>query len=60
MSTQQVRNYEDAGVLPPVPRTAGGYRRFADSHRRAADVPGPGEGLWTARGAGDHACGPRR
>jgi DNA-binding transcriptional MerR regulator len=35
ISTQQVRNYEDAGVLPPAARTASGYRAFRDVHRRA-------------------------
>jgi len=35
VSTQQVRNYEDAGVLPPAARTASGYRTFTDVHRRA-------------------------
>ncbi|MFI6490563.1 MerR family transcriptional regulator [Streptomyces sp. NPDC050564] len=35
ISTQQIRNYEDAGVLPPAPRTASGYRTFTDVHRRA-------------------------
>ncbi|MEU1557487.1 MerR family transcriptional regulator [Streptomyces scabiei] len=35
VSTQQIRNYEAAGVLPPVPRTASGYRVFGDAHRRA-------------------------
>ncbi|MDN0193537.1 MerR family transcriptional regulator [Streptomyces sp. S.PNR 29] len=35
LSTQQIRNYEDAGVLPPAARTASGYRTFGDSHRRA-------------------------
>jgi DNA-binding transcriptional MerR regulator len=35
ISTQQVRNYADAGILPPVQRTASGYRRFDDTHRRA-------------------------
>ncbi|MEI5527264.1 MerR family transcriptional regulator [Streptomyces brasiliscabiei] len=35
VSTQQIRNYEEAGVLPPVPRTASGYRVFGDAHRRA-------------------------
>jgi DNA-binding transcriptional MerR regulator len=35
VSTQQIRNYEDAGVLPPAPRTAAGYRTFGDAHRRA-------------------------
>lgn len=35
VSTQQIRNYEEAGVLPPVPRTASGYRVFHDAHRHA-------------------------
>jgi DNA-binding transcriptional MerR regulator len=35
ISTQQVRNYVDAGILPPTPRTPAGYRRFDDRHRRA-------------------------
>ncbi|MFY1690222.1 MerR family transcriptional regulator [Plantactinospora sp. WMMB782] len=35
ISTQQVRNYLDAGVLPPAPRSAAGYRQFDDRHRRA-------------------------
>lgn len=35
VSTQQIRNYEEAGILPPVMRTAAGYRRFEDRHRRA-------------------------
>ncbi|GAA3074174.1 MerR family transcriptional regulator [Streptosporangium carneum] len=35
VSTQQIRNYADAGVLPPTPRTAAGYRRFDAGHRRA-------------------------
>ncbi|MER6160059.1 MerR family transcriptional regulator [Streptomyces sp. NPDC001868] len=35
VSTQQIRNYEEAGVLPPVPRTGSGYRVFGDAHRRA-------------------------
>jgi DNA-binding transcriptional MerR regulator len=35
ISTQQVRNYADAGILPAVPRTATGYRRFDETHRRA-------------------------
>ncbi|WP_037676124.1 MerR family DNA-binding transcriptional regulator, partial [Streptomyces afghaniensis] len=26
VSTQQIRNYEDAGVLPPAARTESGYR----------------------------------
>ncbi|MDC0767385.1 MerR family transcriptional regulator [Streptomyces sp. HD] len=35
ISTQQVRNYEEAGVLPPAARTASGYRAFTAVHRRA-------------------------
>ncbi len=35
ISTQQVRNYEAAGVLPPAPRTESGYRRYARSHLAA-------------------------
>ncbi|MFC9126938.1 MerR family transcriptional regulator [Streptomyces sp. NPDC057099] len=35
VSTQQIRNYEDAGVLPPADRTASGYRAFTEVHRGA-------------------------
>ncbi|WP_333753211.1 TioE family transcriptional regulator [Streptomyces sp. IBSBF 2394] len=35
LSTQQVRNYEDAGVLPPAGRTDAGYRVFGEWHRDA-------------------------
>ncbi|MBB5786344.1 MerR family transcriptional regulator [Jiangella mangrovi] len=35
VSAQQVRNYEDAGVLPPVPRSASGYRQFSERHLEA-------------------------
>ncbi|MFJ4541092.1 MerR family transcriptional regulator [Streptomyces tibetensis] len=35
VSTQQIRNYEDAGVLPPAARTASGYRVFGEVHRGA-------------------------
>ncbi|MEV4755099.1 MerR family transcriptional regulator [Micromonospora sp. NPDC049559] len=35
VSTQQIRNYVDAGVLPPVTRSPAGYRRFEARHRRA-------------------------
>ncbi|WP_433236145.1 MerR family transcriptional regulator [Streptosporangium sp. CA-135522] len=35
ISTQQVRNYADTGILPPAPRTPAGYRRFDTGHRRA-------------------------
>ncbi|MFG3255877.1 MerR family transcriptional regulator [Streptomyces sp. NPDC048172] len=32
VSPQQIRNYEDAGLLPPVPRTPTGYRAFGPRH----------------------------
>jgi len=35
ISTQQVRNYLDDGVLPPAPRSPAGYRRFDARHARA-------------------------
>lgn len=35
VSAQQIRNYADAGVLPPVARSATGYRLFEARHRRA-------------------------
>lgn len=35
ISTQQVRNYVDTGILPPAPRTESGYRVFDDRHRQA-------------------------
>ncbi len=35
ISTQQIRNYVDAAILPPVDRTASGYRRFGDEHAAA-------------------------
>ncbi|MEU4983336.1 MerR family transcriptional regulator [Streptomyces sp. NPDC021969] len=35
LSTQQVRNHEDAGVLPPAGRTDAGYRVFGERHREA-------------------------
>lgn len=35
ISTQQVRNDEAAGVLPPVERTTNGYRRYQEEHLRA-------------------------
>jgi DNA-binding transcriptional MerR regulator len=35
VSTQQIRNYEDAGVLPPAARTESGYRVFGEVHRAA-------------------------
>jgi DNA-binding transcriptional MerR regulator len=35
VSTQQIRNYVDWGVLPPTPRTESGYRVFGEHHRAA-------------------------
>ncbi|AZS75849.1 MerR family transcriptional regulator [Streptomyces lydicus] len=35
VSTQLIRNYADAGILPPAPRTPAGYRTFGSRHRRA-------------------------
>ncbi|WP_046468367.1 MerR family transcriptional regulator [Allosalinactinospora lopnorensis] len=35
LSTQQIRNYADTGILPPASRTPAGYRRFSARHRRA-------------------------
>lgn len=35
VSVQQVRNYVDLGVLPPVERTPAGYRMFTDAHAEA-------------------------
>ncbi|EPH42384.1 TioE family transcriptional regulator [Streptomyces aurantiacus] len=35
VSTQLVRDYADAGILPPTPRSPTGYRRFAPVHGRA-------------------------
>ncbi|MDG4797839.1 MerR family transcriptional regulator [Micromonospora sp. WMMD1082] len=38
VSVQQVRNYVDLGVLPPVARTPSGYRIFTQAHARALTV----------------------
>jgi DNA-binding transcriptional MerR regulator len=35
ISVQQVRNYVDLGILPPVERTASGYRVFTGEHAEA-------------------------
>ncbi|MER6560238.1 MerR family DNA-binding transcriptional regulator [Streptomyces sp. NPDC001027] len=35
LSTQQIRNYEEAGVLPEAERTESGYRVFGAAHRQA-------------------------
>lgn len=38
LSTQAVRNYEDAGILPPAQRTATGYRVYTPLHANALRV----------------------
>ncbi|MEU5089608.1 MerR family transcriptional regulator [Streptomyces sp. NPDC021356] len=52
VSVQQVRNYVDSGLLPPVGRTASGYRVFtaahADALATARELAG-GHGWPTAR-----------
>ncbi|MFE1869573.1 TioE family transcriptional regulator [Streptomyces sp. NPDC059496] len=47
LSTQAIRNYEEAGILPAADRTAQGYRTYTPLHARAlaaflALVPGHG------------------
>ncbi|WP_369372737.1 MerR family transcriptional regulator [Promicromonospora sp. Populi] len=47
LSTQAIRNYEEAGILPPAGRTTHGYRTYGPLHARAlraflALVPGHG------------------
>ncbi|WP_411104137.1 TioE family transcriptional regulator [Streptomyces sp. cmx-4-9] len=53
LSTQAVRNYEEAGILPPADRTPHGYRSYTPLHARAltaflALVPGHGHPAATA------------
>ncbi|MFI7237084.1 TioE family transcriptional regulator [Streptomyces cyaneofuscatus] len=66
LSTQAVRNYEEAGILPAAGRTESGYRTYTPLHARAlatflALVPGHGHrtatGIMRAvnRGAADEA-----
>lgn len=66
LSTQAVRNYEDAGVLPAADRTVHGYRTYTPLHAQAlrtflALVPGHGHQTATSimlavnRGAVDAA-----
>ncbi|MFF7014461.1 MULTISPECIES: TioE family transcriptional regulator [Streptomyces] len=66
LSTQAVRNYEEAGVLPAAERTGSGYRTYTPLHTRAlgtflALLPGHGHrtatGIMRAvnRGAADEA-----
>ncbi|MFC9788421.1 MerR family transcriptional regulator [Rhodococcus sp. NPDC127528] len=35
LSAQAIRNYDDAGVLPPTERSASGYRRYTPLHAQA-------------------------
>ncbi|MFC0114636.1 TioE family transcriptional regulator [Kibdelosporangium aridum] len=35
LSTQAIRNYEEAGILPPADRTPSGYRTYTDLHAKA-------------------------
>ena len=35
LSAQAIRNYEDAGILPPAERTATGYRHYTPRHAQA-------------------------
>lgn len=66
LSTQAVRNYEEAGILPAAGRTRHGYRTYTSLHAGAlraflALVPGHGHGTATSimravnRGADDEA-----
>ncbi|QXE34643.1 TioE family transcriptional regulator [Streptomyces sp. GMY02] len=53
LSTQAVRNYEEAGILPAADRTPHGYRTYTPLHARAlgaflALVPGHGHRTATA------------
>ncbi|MFF4011253.1 TioE family transcriptional regulator [Streptomyces sp. NPDC001717] len=53
LSTQAVRNYEDAGILPAADRTPSGYRTYTPLHARALDaflalMPGHGHATATS------------
>ncbi|MFD8482862.1 MerR family transcriptional regulator [Kitasatospora sp. NPDC059673] len=53
LSTQAVRNYEEAGVLPPADRSPHGYRQYGERHAVAlrafmALLPGHGHRAATA------------
>ena len=53
LSTQAVRNYEEAGILPPADRTVHGHRVYTPRHAQAlraflALVPGHGHRTATA------------
>ncbi|HEX4811470.1 MAG TPA: TioE family transcriptional regulator [Nonomuraea sp.] len=66
LSTQAIRNYEQAGILPPADRTPSGYRAYTPRHAQAlraflALVPGHSHQTATAimravnDGAAEHA-----
>ncbi|MWA15875.1 TioE family transcriptional regulator [Streptomyces sp. BA2] len=66
LSTQAIRNYEEAGILPAADRTSHGYRTYTSLHARAlraflALVPGHGHQTATSimravnRGAAEEA-----
>jgi DNA-binding transcriptional MerR regulator len=53
LSTQAVRNYEAAGIIPAAGRTPHGYRTYTPLHAHALDaflalIPGHGHGTATA------------
>ncbi|MFI6289043.1 TioE family transcriptional regulator [Streptomyces sp. NPDC051018] len=53
LSTQAIRNYEEAGILPAAARSPHGYRAYTPLHARAlraflALVPGHGHGTATS------------
>ncbi|MFJ8441110.1 MerR family DNA-binding transcriptional regulator [Kitasatospora griseola] len=53
LSTQAVRNYEEAGILPPADRSPYGYRQYGERHAAAlraflALLPGHGHRAATA------------
>ena len=52
LSAQAVRNYEQAGVIPPATRTMTGYRVYTDGHAGALDAY-----LALVRGFGHRAAG---
>jgi DNA-binding transcriptional MerR regulator len=52
LSAQAVRNYEQAGVIPPAARTTTGYRIYTDDHAGALDAY-----LALVRGFGYRAAG---
>ncbi|MER6069981.1 MerR family DNA-binding transcriptional regulator, partial [Streptomyces sp. NPDC001817] len=70
LSTQAVRNYEEAGILPTADRTPHGYRTYTSLHAGAlraflALVPGHGHQTATSimravnKGAVDGGVGPK-